>query len=246
MNIFIRKHSQEEQRAATGRSFPALNLNPDPNPSSAQPDTETWRLRLGWRLRAGSRRRERGHTLTELMVSMTIVLLVLAGVLSAQIFGLRLFELNKAKLGASDDARAAISHMVTEIRAAKLIRIGDGSASAFTEVAPNTPQRGSAIQVYPTTSTNTFVRYFRDSDQKLKRAASGSVGATIVASCLSNQVVFTSEDFTGAVLTNNENNRVIGLTLQFYQLEYPAVTFGPGNLYDYYQLRTKITRRALE
>ena len=49
-----------------------------------------------------------------------------------------------------------------------------------------------------------------------------------------------------SVLTNNENNRVIGLTLQFYQIQYPVIRIGPGELYDFYQLRTKITRRTLE
>ena len=172
--------------------------------------------------------------------------MVMAGVLAAHAFGLKLFEMSKTKLGASDDARAAVGSMVSEIRQAKLIRIGGGDASSFTEVAVDTPQRGSAIQIYPTTDTNTFVRYYRDSDQKLKRIATGETNALVIANAISNVVVFTSEDFTGTVLTNNENNRVIGLALQFYQLEYPAVSVGPGNLYDYYQLRTKITRRALE
>jgi hypothetical protein len=180
------------------------------------------------------------------MVTMVLVLLVMAGVLAAHAFGLRLFEMSKTKLGASDDARAAVSLMVSEIRAAKLIRIGDGNAASFTAVAVDSPQRGSAIQVYPTTDTNTFVRYYRDTDQKLKRLTSGVTNATVVASAISNQVVFTSEDFNGTILTNNENNRVIGLALQFYQLEYPSVSIGPGNLYDFYQLRTKITRRTLE
>ena len=110
----------------------------------------------------------------------------------------------------------------------------------------DTLQRGSAIQVYPTTDTNTFVRYFRDADQKLKRIPSGTASPTVIVSAISNEVVFTSEDFKGTILTNNENNRVIGLALQFYQLEYPSVSIGPGNLYDFYQLRTKITRRTLE
>jgi len=61
-------------------------------------------------------------------------MLVMAGLLSAHFFGLRLFELTKAKLGASDEARAAISTLIQEIRSAKLLRIGDGSLSTFTEV----------------------------------------------------------------------------------------------------------------
>jgi len=36
---------------------------------------------------------------------------------------------------------------------------------------------------------------------------------------------------------------VIGVTLQFYQLEYPLVKVGPGSFYDFYQLHTRVTRR---
>jgi hypothetical protein len=68
----------------------------------------------------------------------------------------------------------------------------------------------------------------------------------VVANAITNSMVFTSEDFSGTVISNNLNNRVIGLSLQFYQLQYPKVTIGPGSYYDFYQLRTKITRRALE
>jgi prepilin-type N-terminal cleavage/methylation domain-containing protein len=84
-----------------------------------------------------------GFTLAEVMVSMAIVLLAMAAILSCHLFGLRMFEITKAKLGASDDARGSISRMIGEIRSAKLIRIGQGNASSFTEVALNTPQSGT-------------------------------------------------------------------------------------------------------
>jgi hypothetical protein len=48
------------------------------------------------------------------------------------------------------------------------------------------------------------------------------------------------------VLSNNFNNRVIGVTLQFYQHDASARPANSGFLYDYYQIRTKVTRRALE
>lgn len=192
-------------------------------------------------------RSQRAFTIAEVMVTMAIILMVMAAVLSCHLFGMRMFELTKAKLGASDDARKAISLMVAEIRAAKRVRVGNGSLAGFNEVALNTQQKGSAIQIYPSTNTNSFVRYFWDAaDRKLKRATNGASQASTIASSISNATVFTSEDFSGSILTNNENNRVIGLTLQFYQLQYPTVSIGPGNYYDYYQLRTKITRRALE
>lgn len=185
-------------------------------------------------------------TITEVMVSMAIVLLVMAAVLSCHLFGMRMFELTKAKLGASDDARTTISYMISEIRGAKNIRVGQGDQASFTGIAVNTPQVGSAIQVYPSTNTNVWVRYFWDAaDNKLKRSGTTS-DVTVVASSVSNAMVFTAEDHLGNILTNNENNRVIGLTLQFFQLQYPKVSIGPGNHYEYYALRTKITRRTLE
>ena len=67
-----------------------------------------------------------------------------------------------------------------------------------------------------------------------------------MASYVTNSVVFTSEDYQGTILTNNQNNRVIGLTLQFYQIQYPVMKIGSNQMFDFYQVRTKVTRRVLE
>lgn len=185
-------------------------------------------------------------TLPEVMVAMTVLILVLGTLIVSHVFGMRLLELAKSKMGASDEARAAIAKMMEEIRSAKLIRIGEGDLSSFTEVAVDSLQKGSAVQIFPTTNYNSFVRYFWDSaDKKLKRTTNGQTYVYIVANSISNELVFTSEDYSGNVLTNNENNRVIAVTLQFFQLQYPTVRIGPGSLYDFYQLRTKITRRTV-
>jgi Tfp pilus assembly protein PilW len=194
---------------------------------------------------AALRRRSLAFTLTEVMVTMAIIIMVLAAVISSHLMGLRLFELTKAKLGASDDARRAIGLMISEIRSAKFVRVGSGDLTDFKEVALNTPHVGNAVQVYATTNTNFWVRYFLDtSDQKLKRATNGATTAAVIASSISNQVVFSAEDFTGKPLLNNSQDYVIGLNMQFYQLQYPAVEIGPGKFYDYYQLQTRVTPRA--
>ena len=193
-----------------------------------------------------SHQRSLAFTLPEIMVAMTVFMVVLGTLIVSHVFGMRLLELAKSKMGASDEARIAIAKMMEEIRSAKLIRIGNGSLSNFTEVAMDTLQKGSAVQIYPSTNFNSFVRYFWDSsDQKLKRTTNGQTFVFIVANSISNQLVFTSEDYSGTVLTNNENNRVIAVTLQFFQLQYPTIRIGPGSIYDFYQLRTKITRRTV-
>lgn len=190
--------------------------------------------------------RSGGFTLPELLVTMVTMVVVMGALMANYLYGLKMVEFTKPKLGASDEARNAISLLVQEIRSAFLIRIGEGSLATFKEVDPNTPQVGSAIQIYPTTNLTNFVRYYWDpADRKLKRTSDGLASVFVVANSVSNQLVFTAEDFSGRVLTNNYNNRVVGLTLQFYQIQYPIVPVGEGNYYDYYQLRTKITRRTI-
>ena len=107
-------------------------------------------------------------------------------------------------------------------------------------------QQGNALQIYPGTNTNTFVRYFWDSSsQSLRRTTKDPSDLITVAHSVSNAIVFTAEDYLGKVLTNNFNNRVIGIKLQFYELQYPRRALGPGNLYEFYQVNTKVTRRKI-
>jgi prepilin-type N-terminal cleavage/methylation domain-containing protein len=184
-------------------------------------------------------------TLPEVYVAMAVLLVAIAAVLSTQIYGLHMFEIIKPKLAAADEARLALSKLTDEVRTASFIRIGAGSADSFTEVPLNTAQQGNALQIYIGTDTNQFVRYYWESGgRRLMRLASGDA-PLVIANCVSNEMVFTSEDFAGNIITNNRNNRVIGLTLQFYQIQYPIIEIGPGNFYDFYQLKTKITRRTL-
>ncbi len=193
------------------------------------------------------RKRRTAFTLPEMMIALSILTMVLAGILSSHLFGVKMLEITKAKLGASDGARKAISTLISEVRSAKIILVGTGNQGSFTEVVDGYPQQGSAIQIYGSTNTNSFVRYFWDSTDKiLKRAVNGGSAVSVVAQSLTNSLLFTSEDFTGTIITNNQNNRVIGVVLQFYQIQYPIILVGPGNYYDFYQLRTRITRRTLE
>jgi type II secretory pathway component PulJ len=197
----------------------------------------------GGELRCG----QLAFTLVEVLIAMSIMLMVVAGILYVQSFGMRLFQLTNSKLGASAEARRALGLLTTEIRSAKIVRLGNVSGNNFVEAAPDTPQQGNAIQLYLSTNTNSFIRYFRDTNSTgLKRMTSGITGASVVADYVTNYNVFAAEDAFGNTLTNNQKNGVISLKLQFYQIQYPITRVGPGNYYDYYQLTTKITPRALE
>jgi len=186
----------------------------------------------------------RAFTLAELMVSMAILLIMITSIISGHLYGLRMFEFIKPKLNASDEARKIISTLLDEVRTASTVRVGTGSLTGFIEASINTRQQGNALQIMPTTNLSAFIVYYWDAaDQKLKRTTNGSTTAFIVASSITNRLIFSSEDFSGTILTNNQNNRVVGVDLQFCQLQYPGTTIGPGKLYDYYQVRTRITKR---
>jgi hypothetical protein len=188
----------------------------------------------------------RGLTIPEIVITGTLGIMVMGGILTLQLVGTRMFQITKTKLGGNDDARQAIGKLVADVRSAKMVKVGTGSLSTFSECGVNQQQIGNAIQVYPTSNTNNFVRYFKNTDNRLHRTTNGAASDLILANFVTNSLVFTAENYKGQVLTNNENNRVIALTLQFYQIQYPVVRIGTNELYDFYQVRTKITRRVLE
>jgi hypothetical protein len=197
------------------------------------------------------RRRKSGtqaHTLPELMTAMAIFSMAMVAMFGAQFFNLQVNFLTRSKLGASDDSRSAIGRMVNEVRSAGAVRVGTGNATSFVEAQFGELQQGNALQVHPVKSRNDlWVRYFWDArDGQLKRMENDGGAVAVVARAISNTNLFTSEDSQGNILANSYNNRVIGVTLQFHQLQTPLVNIGHGELYDFYQMRTKITRRALE
>jgi len=189
---------------------------------------------------------KRAFTFTETMVVMALGLVVIGGVLTGHLVGARFFQVTSTKLGGNDDARIAIAKLTHDIRMAKVVRIGNGNSTTFVPCGASQAQSGNAIQVYPTMATNNWIRYFKHTDNRLHRMTNSASSVLVLANFITNNAVFTSENFNGQVLTNNENNRVIGLTMQFYQIQYPIIKIGTNELYDFYQVRTKVTRRTLE
>jgi type II secretory pathway pseudopilin PulG len=186
-------------------------------------------------------------TLVEVMVAVSILSLVVLALIYSHLIGLRMFNVTATKLAASQGARAALDQVRDDIRSAKTVYVGTGDNTGFTNAAPGSAQIGNAVQIYPWASTNQFIRYYLDAaQQKLKRLTNGSAVVTIVASSITNRQAFQAEDFAGNVLTNNQNNRVILMSLEFYQWEFPVAQAAGGALYDYYRLQTRVTRRALE
>jgi prepilin-type N-terminal cleavage/methylation domain-containing protein len=185
------------------------------------------------------RKRRGGFTLPEIMIAMTIFLLVVMGVLTTHIFGLKMATVNQTKLQATREAREALNRVRNDIRSGRIVYIGTGTDSSFTRIPVNNPQRGNAVLIHPTLNTNQFVLYYLDSSEDVLKRRSSSGQIAVVANYITNSMPFQAEDYLGQVLTNDLNNRVVRMNLEFYQWEFPEE-------FDYYRLQTKVTRRAIE
>ena len=185
-----------------------------------------------------------GFTLPEVTMAMGLLVLLLGGAVASHIFGALLLEKNSAKATASAEARQNITTLMSEVCSAKNVLVGNGSSSSFSGAGADLPQQGNALQIYPSSDTNVFIRYFLDTTaMALTRMTNGGAAVTL-ASGISNSVLFTVEDLAGNVLTNNQNNSVIGLNLQFYQVQNANLLIGPTAEYSSYQVRSKFARRA--
>ncbi len=196
--------------------------------------------------------REGAFTLTELMISMALFVIVSGGIIYSHINGLRFYEITRAKLGASESARISLGLMTSEIRGAQKVLIGTGSGSSFVQVTGGTNQQGNAIQVYrpdwhATTNSNSWVRYYRDTSTSfVMRKPGPSAAPQLVAEYVTNATVFTATDHTGTnVLTENDNNAIIDVKMQFYQLRYPRVSIGTNQFFEFFQITSRIARRSI-
>ncbi len=206
----------------------------------------------------------RAFTLAEMLISIGIFSMVVAAVVYTQIFGLRMYTLAATKLSATKDGRQAMNVIRETIREAKTLQVGNctgGDPTSFTSIPTSSNAQGNALLIYPTTNTSPYTIFFLDTSTPTNKlteygvtlnysgtnVTGSNVSSLVLASYITNTTIFSAEDYQGNVLTNNpRNNRVYEVRLQFYQWEYPIAAVGPSNMYDFYQLRTRATRRAID
>ena len=209
------------------------------------------------------RKSARGFTLAEMVITVGVFLFIFTGVwIAVQIFGLRIYTLAATKLVATAGGRQALNQIRDQIRESKTVYVGNCSSpseSSFSLISTNSLQQGNALIVYPTTNANACSIFYLDTSTTTNRLI--QFGATnngvswsttytnTLAKYLTNQIVFDVRDFQNHIATNDavlDNRLLIEVTMQFSQWEYPvAFVGGVGlNAYDYYQLRTRVFRRA--
>jgi prepilin-type N-terminal cleavage/methylation domain-containing protein len=190
---------------------------------------------------AGSGRGNGAFTFPELMIAIAVFGFVITGVITANLFGLRMFQITQNKLTATDATRKALGKITDDIRNCKSAYIASvGSNGVFTALADGVTQSGAGLILYPTTNTNSYIVYFLNpSDNTFRRTTSAS-NTIVLAQSITNTIVFRAQDFRGNILTNTQNNRVFYLDLECYQPKRFGVVA------DYYKLETAVTRRPMQ
>jgi hypothetical protein len=185
---------------------------------------------------------DKGFTLPEILVAATVFMFLVGGIILANLFGLKMFQAIQTKLNVATWSRQTTDQLMAEVRTCNAVWVGNITTNGVFE-APldGETQQGAALLIYPTTNTTNFILYFvHPPDQTFRRTTDQADTAEILAASVTNTIAFAAQDLSGKVLTNNQNNRVIHLTLEFYQPE----RFKLGA--DYYKLETSVTRRALQ
>ena len=186
-------------------------------------------------------------TLAEMLITIAVFALLVAATVSLQLFASHTYTIAQTKLAATDSGRRALNQVRDEIRSGKLLYVGNGNASSFSLLAGNAPRIGNALRICPTANTNTFTYYYLDTNSCcLNRMVSSNTSVEVISWYITNSLVFQAEDFQGNVVTNDVNNRVIRVTLQYYRWEYPLTQLGAGCMYDYFQVQTRMARRLIE
>jgi type II secretory pathway pseudopilin PulG len=180
-------------------------------------------------------------TLPELVFAVMVLLMLLAALLGANLYGMRMYQLSQTKLTTTDALRKALARLTDEVRACNTTWVGTVSNGVFVACVNGQRQAGTSLVIYPTTNRANFIAYFVNaSDQSFRRTTTVPRATTILAQSITNTGVFQAQDYLGNILTNNQNNRVIHLCLESFQPQpYLPVP-------DYYKLETSVTRRALQ
>ena len=185
---------------------------------------------------------DKGFTLPEILIAMTVFLLVVGGIISANLFGLRMFQITETKLNVTKWSRETVGKITDEIHACNTVSVGNvdderrfRGAAGWGDAAGQRPSNLSDHE-----HQQLHHLFCQSGRPDLPANGSRRGNTVILADSVTNTLAFSAQDFSGNVLTNSQNNQVIHLTLEFYQ---PA-RFMQGA--DYYKLETSVKQRVVQ
>jgi hypothetical protein len=202
---------------------------------------------------AGRARRGQAFTLAEMMVSVSIFVFMILGIIYTWMFGMRYDEVICSKLGASDKSRMSFDLLTGDIRAAKWWKVGSVNNSTFTACGNATNQIGNAIELSSDGSTNSsaYVIYYFDTNTcQLRRRQNGVAQVQIIAQNLTNSgtlgngstntsMTFQAQKYDGTLAQDWQYKYMLVTTMEFCQYQYPLTKVGPGCYFNYYRIQLK-------
>lgn len=184
-------------------------------------------------------------SLPEFIVTAGIFLMVVGGILSAHVFGLRMIQFVELSSQISQSDRLLLQRIGEEMATAKAFDLGSGSASGFSDLAANRLQIANALQIYPALSTTQYVRYYLSTRlDTLYRVTSESSTAEVVADSIINGQIFSAEDGRGNTLSNQTQGAVLSLNILFQDA--PKQTWGINKKALTHRLKAKFRVRATD
>jgi prepilin-type N-terminal cleavage/methylation domain-containing protein len=191
------------------------------------------------RWQRGTMSARRGFTLVELLIAITIFMVVVGGILAANLLGLRMMQANSNTLAATEWSRKTFGTITSEIHSCNIAYVGTITNGQFAGLLPGEPRIGTSLLIYPTTnSTNYILYYLNPADNTFRRTTDQNDTVTNLADSVTNLNIFTAQDYLGNTLSNNSVNQVIHVLLQIYQPEHYL------SAPDFYQLETSVSPRA--
>jgi prepilin-type N-terminal cleavage/methylation domain-containing protein len=203
---------------------------------------------------AAQQREERGFTLPEMMVTLAIFSMVVLGVVSVNLFGMRMIELTEPKMLVDAEARRFLDEFVRDVREASNVTILNGTTPSsegdllqleyWHEAGGGFSTNFTTYELDP--AFEELIRYETDENNV-------SQPARLVASGIANTGVFRREvhavrDHLGTneipLAELGQGRSVIALNLEFSRLHPTEYQVGPDQRFKSYTLRTKVAFRV--
>jgi prepilin-type N-terminal cleavage/methylation domain-containing protein len=190
--------------------------------------------------RPGPGRASAGFTIPEMMIATSLFALLVLGIIAANLFGLRWYQLGQTEMVATDSARMGIGRMTDELRMCSNAVVGNVTNGTFLAHVSGEQLTGNGLLIYPNGDTNNYVLYFLNpTNQTFFRFTSTPATNFTVALCVTNTNVFELQDCFGNLLTNNQNNCVVHCSLEFYSAVHQS------SAATSYQLQTSVAPRSM-
>jgi hypothetical protein len=184
-------------------------------------------------------RKAAGFTLPEALIATALFAMLVLGIVSVNLFGLRWYQIGQNKMVTTDAAREAVGRLSGELRNCNNAFVGNVTNGTFVAHVDGEAQTGNGLVIYATTNTNSYVLYYANfTNQTFNRFTTDLATNVIIAHSVTNTNVFQVQDYLGNVQTNNQNNRVIYCSLQFFSAPNQSPAFVT------YQVQTAVAPRS--